>query len=977
MTQNHRSIIALLVSIGMAVWAYADSPYEDYGLATNYYQQSRWAEAAESFAAFLAKYPEHEKAPLALFYRGEALVQSQNYAGAGEAFTKFVATNAEHRFARQALYRSGEMAHLMGRREQAREALSKFCEKYATDPIRAYALPYLGEIELRDGNYVEAEARYREAINSFPDGAMIDACRFGMGRSLESQNRIDEALRFYEYLSNKEDSQLADDAQMQIGLVQYNQRQFDQSIAGLVGFLEKHKQSPLRADAIYWLGMNHYAKGEWQRSADVFQRLLPSAAGHQLEPAIHFVAGEANRRLGQRDTAKSHYGAVVEKWPTNEWADDSLEALIQFAFEDDDHENVESLTTAFNEQFADSTRRPVVQQVLGRSLLKRDEFNRAVAVLEDLTKSVNDSDTIDSSSVYYLLALAYIGDQKFQPAVDAIAKIKPDETNQEFTANVSLARATAQFALKNYAEAASAQRKYLELLPNGADAARCRAELVVSLANQQQFADALDAFHQLEKHHPDYLRLLETMYFLAESAYSKDQRPVAQELFEKLADEKNPAEFVQKGLYGLAWLRSDSNNTEKSAETFRRLLEKFPNSDTAPEAAVMQARSLQAAGKLIDASDAYLFLVEEYPQSKYVAEALLAAARIQSSSGSPDGKVKAVELFQRFQTQFPENENLDAALYDLAWVLRDLQREQETSAVFAHLHEEFPNSTFWGDVTYRLAEEAAKNGDVAKAKSLTSSLIDAEVPDEIRCHALYLSGQLAADEADWEHVTKSMGVIVAEHPNSSLVLPAEYWVGESLYRRGEFEEAHRRLLALADKIADRDDVWLAMVPLRLAQILAQDKKWEESLVIARGIEKRFPNFRQQFEADYVIGRCLANQAKFSHAREHYERVVRSTVGGKTETAAMAQWMIGETYFHQKNYDEAIQAFHRVETLYAFPQWQAAALLQAGKCYEKKDDFRSAVKVYAQLLKHHADSASSKEASQRLRLVKEKLATVAG
>ena len=34
----------------------------------------------------------------------------------------------------------------------------------------------------------------------------------------------------------------------------------------------------------------------------------------------------------------------------------------------------------------------------------------------------------------------------------------------------------------------------------------------------------------------------------------------------------------------------------------------------------------------------------------------------------------------------------------------------------------------------------------------------------------------------------------------------------------------------------------------------------------------------------------------------------------TETAAMAQWMIGETFFHQNNYDEALRAYSRVEIL---------------------------------------------------------------
>ena len=49
---------------------------------------------------------------------------------------------------------------------------------------------------------------------------------------------------------------------------------------------------------------------------------------------------------------------------------------------------------------------------------------------------------------------------------------------------------------------------------------------------------------------------------------------------------------------------------------------------------------------------------------------------------------------------------------------------------------------------------------------------------------------------------------------------------------------------------------------------------------------------------------------------------------------MAQWMIGESFFHQEKYAEALAEYLRVDDRYPFPRWQAAALLQAGKCHER-------------------------------------------
>src|SRR5690606_14516745 len=105
-----------------------------------------------------------------------------------------------------------------------------------------------------------------------------------------------------------------------------------------------------------------------------------------------------------------------------------------------------------------------------------------------------------------------------------------------------------------------------------------------------------------------------------------------------------------------------------------------------------------------------------------------------------------------------------------------------------------------------------------------------------------------------------------------------------------------------ETISGTDERWAAIVPLRRAQLLVQEKQWQAARELAEGIEKQFPEFEQQYDADYLVGRCLAAQGEFDAARTRFQRVVQSPIGGKTETAAMAQWMIGETHFHQENFD---------------------------------------------------------------------------
>jgi TolA-binding protein len=169
---------------------------------------------------------------------------------------------------------------------------------------------------------------------------------------------------------------------------------------------------------------------------------------------------------------------------------------------------------------------------------------------------------------------------------------------------------------------------------------------------------------------------------------------------------------------------------------------------------------------------------------------------------------------------------------------------------------------------------------------------------------------------------------------------------------------------------------MAMVPLRRAQSLALQNRWADAYAIVAQIAAAFPNFEQQYEVDYLLGRCLANQADFEGARQAYQRVILSPAGAKTETAAMAQWMIGETFFHQKNYETALREYLRLEILYAFPTWQAGALLQAGKCRERLGEDKEAAALYQRILKTYPKTTFAEEAARRLKSL-EKVTSAAG
>ena len=108
-----------------------------------------------------------------------------------------------------------------------------------------------------------------------------------------------------------------------------------------------------------------------------------------------------------------------------------------------------------------------------------------------------------------------------------------------------------------------------------------------------------------------------------------------------------------------------------------------------------------------------------------------------------------------------------------------------------------------------------------------------------------------------------------------------------------------------------------------------------------------------------------SRALFAEARQAYEQVIRSPSGEHTETAAKAQLMIAETFFHQRDYAGAFRAYMQVEVLYDYPELQSAALMQAGKCRQLQGNSEAAADLFRQTLKSYPGTRAAEQAALQL------------
>jgi TolA-binding protein len=452
-----------------------------------------------------------------------------------------------------------------------------------------------------------------------------------------------------------------------------------------------------------------------------------------------------------------------------------------------------------------------------------------------------------------------------------------------------------------------------------------------------------------------------TIEQLSEAAYEAGDPAWAAQLFGRMASAEGSRERQLKGLSGEAWSDFKGGRLAEAERLFEQLLQHDPPATLAAEAALARGQILEQLQRADPALAMYDLVIDRYAKTEQYPQALLAAARLRNRLGQHR---QAAAQFERLAREFPHRTELDAVLYQWAWALADAGSPAESLQVLERIYREQRESRFWPDVAYRLAERASDAQEYPRAEALAAEILHARTDPKIREHTMYLVGQIAVAQHAWPRVQQAFEKLIHEFPQSATRRTADYWIAEALYRQGDYAAAGERFDRLAQETEKLHESWMAMIPLRRAQVLAQRKQWAEAQAICAKIETDYPAFPQQYEADYVIGRCLAAQADFDGARQAYQKVIRAPAGAKTETAALAQWMIGESYFHQKNYDAALRAYLQVEILYAYPTWQAGALLQAGKCHELLGEWKEAVELYQRLLSVYPQTPFTEEAQRR-------------
>lgn len=414
---------------------------------------------------------------------------------------------------------------------------------------------------------------------------------------------------------------------------------------------------------------------------------------------------------------------------------------------------------------------------------------------------------------------------------------------------------------------------------------------------------------------------------------------------------------------GLAWATAmQPDRTEQASRRLLQFTDTFPSHADAPRAAAMRIHCLQQLGDENQHADAVVDFLKRWPTHKIASQVVLQTLTSDALATDSPASAALTESLQEWIIMEDDPAQWPTELASRALLLVG---EKLPPPRFDTLLRRLASQDHAGHETAMLLHESVQSGRAAIAEQIAATLISGDLNE-----ATKMSREAACR---WAGRTRRWSMLALAAESTDLSKPDDHRTphvdrlfAEALTQTGQ----HAKAAQWWAHLVDRRDISDFATLLRCAETAVADADIAEA-------SRRLDRVRRALEVsdsqqnavrsalvDLLTADLAVRKADFHQARSLFESVVRSPAATPA-LRARAQWMIGETYFMQHQYDLAIDGYRKVEGLDAGGPFVAASLVQAGKSFEQLGLTREAGDCYSALLGRFADSSYAIEARRRM------------
>lgn len=958
---------------GWAAIGEAQSPAAVFRQAAVEYQTRNWTAASTQFASLIADFPDAVESREAWFYLGEARTQLGELEAAAAAYRNFLLLSGNHPHREKARFRLAEQAYLQGASDAVTQAES-FLQVYPGSQWQPEVLAYLGQLRLQRAEPQLAERVLATALTRFPDHGLADENRLGLAAAQMRLGVWEPAERLLKDLEQRRNDGLGQRARVLLALLELEAGDRRAARERLEAVLASGSVAERQAAEVrFWLARIEAGDQNHPAAAELY---LQAIRGGLVEPQLSAALTEwaaARLKTGSSAVAVEELRALQEAPAAKAWNRTEREIVLaletRLAYEAGHWAAAALAAETYRVSYPAGPSYRQVAEIAGRAAYAQGDYETAARQFEELLRTPGVA-AAERANYGYQLACQQVASKQFAAARETLEQLPPDHLSAELAWLAGRLMATAlegegrpDAALQRLEQLAAGQP------PGGAGMQRYLLRQLLQLALKQ------DAFAIVSARWPEFLALggptkeeLGLVQRVADLAYRQRDWALATDGYRQLARTEWSLETQAVGWAGLAWTAMAEQRQPAAREAFETLVGLPVAEERKAEAYLPLGNLLDAAGERIEAIEMYQRAINHAGAGEVQDVARFKAGIALHQLGTGNSLAEAYDLLQSLARESTVAVPEDQLAYRLAWVEEDLGRALDAQQRFVRFLGEFPESPLRPDVVFRVASAELQRGDSVAAGKRLATVDPDELPPELRERILFLAGQVAAVERRWDRVLEKMEPLAGSASDLGLRDKAGYWAAEALFQSGEY----LRALEAFTSLLDQEPLRLAAnhrtgAELRRIECLVALEKWPAALAALEQFPQETGESHGEpaaLERQLLRGRVLVAMGELSEALGVFERVV-SEAGPDSQLAAQAQWRVGETRLAQEDYEKALAAYESTLGYQDAPQWQAAALLQAGKCEERLGNRTAALRRYRELIERFPESEFAPTARRRV------------
>ncbi len=718
------------------------------------------------------------------------------------------------------------------------------------------------------GFFQEAAEEYRGYLGQFPEGSHVVTALYRLGESEYATQNYEAALKAFNELleHNSVDDALRLRGALSKGEVLYYLKRMDEAAATLEPLAAEGVSADVRARALYYLGkfyhdagqadaamkafdtiirdlpddplapfaryqaaFVHLTRDDLENAAIAFSEVAASDADEALRMESRFHAAETYDKIGWFSAAVKEYERLQQEFPDSEYARRAAYGYAWALYHAGKHAEASVAAEAFIKDHPDAPQNVGMQYLRANCFQQQERFDEAVKLYQRIQAEHPETEFAVRSR--YKLAWVLYLSGKPEEAKQAVTDFLQQRENEAMLGDAAFLLGTIEAAEDNYEDAYEEFRLVAEKYPGGEFAAEALYKAGECLAQLGRTEEAASVFENFAKEYPEHPLAEQAILHVGNAQLASEAFAEAVEKYKHILESSADSAVVENTLYRLAITYHKMKDYEASAATFRKILEKFPNSSYRAEAHLrIGDYILRDCKDPLGAIEPYEAAYAAEPKGPFAGRVLkgLALARYETKDYDT-----AAELFMRLMTEWPAVE-LNEETY--AWVgQRYFDQEKWDAAAVAfqallHASSDYPNPE---RVWFKIAECSEAAGKAVEAITRYQTVVETAPSSALAVEAQYRMARLHEEQNQPEKAFK----LYEEAANANIgdaAARARFRLGELYENQEDFTAAAKSYMRVAilflHEELSPESLWRAGQCFQKAARLDQARKTYEELV---------------------------------------------------------------------------------------------------------------------------------------------------